>query len=434
MATKQKGQGLAVMTRKVSELASDPANARKHDDRNIEAIKASLQRFGQQKPIVVDSSGVVRAGNGTLQAAKALGWETIECVVTDLKGAEATAYAIADNRSAELAEWDDDVLTATLQSLADEDPSLLVDAGFDEKELAKLVAQTAEPLEDDDVPKAPADPVTKPGDLWLLGEHRLLCGDSTNAEDVARVMDGAKAALCFTSPPYGQQRDYGVAKDKVQDWDGLMRGVFGNLPMADDGQVLVNLGLIHRDNEWQPYWDGWIEWMRGQGWRRFGWYVWDQGSGLPGDWNGRLAPSFEFVWHFNRASVKPAKTVKKREDSGPMGSNLRGKSGTNAPPSSVCNDSHKIMDSVIRVNRNSAHGTGHPATFPVPLAGSVIHAWPGDVYDPFLGSGTTLIAAEQLGRKCYGLEIDPAYCDVIVARWEKLTGKKAELEQRDSKS
>lgn len=141
MATKQKGQGLAVMTRKVSELASDPANARKHDDRNIEAIKASLQRFGQQKPIVVDSSGVVRAGNGTLQAAKALGWGTIECVITDLKGAEATAYAIADNRSAELAEWDDDVLAATLQSLEAEDASLLLDAGYDQEQLKTLLME-----------------------------------------------------------------------------------------------------------------------------------------------------------------------------------------------------------------------------------------------------------------------------------------------------
>lgn len=145
MATKSKGGiGGKYARRKVADLASDPANARKHSDRNLDAIKASLTRFGQQKPIVIDSSGVVRAGNGTLMAAKALGWAEIDVVVSDLQGAEATAYAIADNRTAELAEWDDDVLTATLQSLADEDASLLLDAGYDEKELAKLVAQTAE--------------------------------------------------------------------------------------------------------------------------------------------------------------------------------------------------------------------------------------------------------------------------------------------------
>lgn len=136
--------GLVVIRRSVAELSADPANARKHSERNLDAIKASLTRFGQQKPIVIDSSGVVRAGNGTLAAAKALGWAEIDVVVSNLQGAEAMAYAIADNRTAELAEWDDDVLAATLQSLADEDPALLVDAGFTADEL-KVLAMDFQP-------------------------------------------------------------------------------------------------------------------------------------------------------------------------------------------------------------------------------------------------------------------------------------------------
>lgn len=124
---------------KVADLSGDPANARKHDERNIGAIVASLKRFGQQKPIVVDSSHVVRAGNGTLEAARLLGWTEIDCVVTDLKGSEATAYAIADNRTAELASWDDDVLAATLNGLLADDADLLAAAGFDEAELAELL-------------------------------------------------------------------------------------------------------------------------------------------------------------------------------------------------------------------------------------------------------------------------------------------------------
>jgi DNA modification methylase len=127
------------------------------------------------------------------------------------------------------------------------------------------------------------------------GGHRLLCGDATSASDVARLMDGEEADICFTSPPYAQQRDY---KTGPQDWHALMQGVFSVLPVKHGAQVLVNLGLVHHDGEWLPYWDSWIEWMRSAGWRRFGWYVWDQGPGLPGDWNGRLAPSHEFIFLF----------------------------------------------------------------------------------------------------------------------------------------
>ncbi len=125
----------------IEKLSNDPANARKHDDRNIEAIVGSLRRFGQQKPIVVDVSGVVRAGNGTLEAARRLGWKDIDCVETQLKGSDAIAYAIADNRTAELADWDDDVLAAQLNGLLADDPDLLNAAGFSEEELMKMLDQ-----------------------------------------------------------------------------------------------------------------------------------------------------------------------------------------------------------------------------------------------------------------------------------------------------
>jgi len=286
------------------------------------------------------------------------------------------------------------------------------------------------------VPEPPKVPVTKLGDLYQLGEHRLLCGDSTKAEDVERLFAGGRATLLFTSPPYGQQRDYGAAKEKVQDWDGLMQGVFQHAKtvMEPDGQLLVNLGLIHRDGEWIPYWDGWIAWMREQGWRSFGWYVWDQGFGLPGDWNGRLAPSHEFIFHFNLKPRRPEKCADKKPEnikSRKSGSStMRGKDGvcrefTNPGASA---QTRKILDSVVRVNRMAGgHNIKHPAIFPIAFAAEMLKSWPGLAYEPFCGSGTTMIAAEQLNRRCYGIEIDPAYCDVIVERWEKLTGKKAEL-------
>ena len=421
-------------TATIASLMLDPANVRTHDSKNLEAIKASLARFGQQKPIVVDGKGIIVAGNGTMMAAKMLNWSSVEIVRTKLEGAEAIAYAIADNRTAELAGWDEAALAQQLAALQIDDEELANIAGFTDAEIEDMILAEKEIVEDE-VPEPPVDPITKAGDLWLLGNHRVLCGDSTKAQDVERLMAGAKADLCFTSPPYGQQRDYTKeGKEKCQDWDGLMRGVFANLPMAEAGQVLVNLGMIHRDGEWLPYWDGWISWMREQGWRRFGWYVWDQGFGLPGDWNGRLAPSHEFIFHFNKLSNRPAKFMAKKEENvkarSAGQSTMRGKDGVlkafSSPEASA--QPNKIADSVVRINRASGgHGIDHPAIFPVALPTFAMNCWPGDVYDPFLGSGSTLIAAEQLNRKCYGMEISPAYCDVIVKRWETLTGKTATL-------
>jgi ParB-like chromosome segregation protein Spo0J len=148
---------------KISELSCDPANARKHPERNIETIVASLKRFGQQKPIVIDSSNVVRAGNGTLEAARSMGWTEIDCVRTALKGSDAIAYAIADNRTAELAEWDDDVLAASLNGLLADDPDLLNAAGFSDEELGTLLGEIG------DIPELKAKPVLDPPVMsWVL--------------------------------------------------------------------------------------------------------------------------------------------------------------------------------------------------------------------------------------------------------------------------
>jgi DNA modification methylase len=246
-------------------------------------------------------------------------------------------------------------------------------------------------------------------------------------------MDGERADLCFTSPPYGQQRDYDESSD-VSDWDALMQGVFENLPMSDAGQVLVNLGMIHRDGEWLPYWDGWIEWMRSQGWRRFGWYVWDQGFGLPGDWNGRFAPSHEFVFHFNKSSVRPQKWVNKKQEN--IGERVAGQStfrnqsgelkSFTSPESSA--QAMKIPDSVIRENRQAGGSDiGHPARFSIPFAAYTVQSWPGIIYEPFSGSGTTVVASEQSASRCFAMEISPRYIDVAVTRFENLTGEKAVL-------
>ena len=268
--------------------------------------------------------------------------------------------------------------------------------------------------------------------LVLKSRHRVMCGDSTSAQDVEHLMAGDAAVLLFTSPPYAQQRDYGIAKAKVSDWDALMRGVFGAAIVTPDAQILVNLGLVHRANEWVPYWETWIEWMRQQGWRRFGWYVWDQGPGLMGDWNGRFAPSHEFIFHFNKEARRPNKTKEKKpenvkDNSGHAG--LRNKNGEIRPVSSgaASLSTHKIPDSVVRVGRHhgAVPGGSHPAVFPVALAEEILAAFTqeGDpVFEPFGGSCTQVIAAERTGRRCFAMEIDPAYVDVACRRWRLAIG------------
>jgi DNA modification methylase len=265
-----------------------------------------------------------------------------------------------------------------------------------------------------------------------------MCGDSTNPRHVERLASGVLADLCFTSPPYGQQRDYTAS---IADWDALMRGVFAAAPVTPEAQLLVNLGMVHRDGEWTPYWDGWIEWMRAAGWRRFGWYVWDQGPGLPGDWNGRLAPAHEFIFHFNRTAERVRKTKDKlpgnMREKKPSEGGLRGKDGVVARITSAKAYAQptKIPDSVVRVMRHKG-GIGeagkHPAVFPVALVSEMLTAFsdPGDVvYEPFCGSGTQLVAAEQQGRVCLAMELAPQYTDVAVRRWELFTGQTAVRQQ-----
>jgi DNA modification methylase len=431
----------------INSLHSDHKNARRRTDRSAQLIGDSLQKFGAARSIVIDEDNRILAGNGTVEGAKKAGIKNVRIIETDgseiiavqrigLTEDEKVGLALADNRTADLSEWDQ----AMLHQLSEEHD---ISDWFSQEDLDELLSVTElEPeqgnTDPDDVPEPPKDPITKPGDLWILGNHRLLCGDSTNPQHVERLMDGKKADLCFTSPPYGQQRDYTAeGKEKVQDWDALMQGVFSVLPVSDSAQVLVNLGLIHRDGEWIPYWDKWLQYMGQLGWRRFGWYVWDQGPGMPGDWNGRLAPSHEFIWHFNKQSIRPRKT----QDCVQAGKAKTGK-GMRSASGAVNEWTHgnakisdkKISDSVFRIMRHKARGieTDHPAVFPVDLPLHVAQSWDGLLYEPFAGSGTTLIAAEQLGRECYGMEISPAYCDVIVKRWEDFTGNTAVCEPSDA--
>jgi len=418
----------------IESLVPYARNSRTHSPEQISQVANSIMEFGFTNPVLIDGQGGIIAGHGRVMAAKSLGLAEVPCIrLGHLSEAQKRAYVIADNKLALNAGWDEEMLALEFKALNDMGFDLEL-TGFDLGDIDELLAELdATPEGETDADEAPAvqaEVKTQPGDVWMLGKHRIMCGDSTDAGSVALLMDGEKADLCFTSPPYGNQRDYTTGG--ISDWDKLMQGVFANLPMAEHGQVLVNLGLIHRKNEWVPYWDDWIEWMRNQGWRRFGLYVWDQGFGLPGDWNGRFAPSYEFVFHFNRVSVEPQKFLEKKPENikarNAGASTMRGKDGkckafTNPEASAQPN---KIPESVIRINRmHGGHNIDHPAIFPVELPAHAMQSWPGVAYEPFSGSGTTIIAAEQTGRRCYAMELSPQYVDVAVRRWQQYTGKQA---------
>ena len=450
-----------ILLRPVAELRAHPGNARVHGAAQLEQIKASMLAFGFTNPLLVDEAGVLIAGHGRLEAALALGLERVPVIVLrHLSPAQKEALRLADNRIAENATWDQALLREALagvQAAAEIDVATL---GFSADELSAILAAAEAAVTDGEAPEeadqpeaggggapgmavtdeAPAeDPadaqpvpprqaVTRPGDLWLLGGHRLLCGDSTDAATVARVMGEDRAALLFTSPPYGNQRDYTTGG--VSDWDALMRGVFQHLSLVlrDDGQALVNLGLIHREGEWQPYWSGWLDWMRARGWRRFGLYAWDQGPGLPGDWNGRLAPAFELVFHFNREARAPNKIVPCKWAGTPnKGSGLRAADGEVKAYTHIGLpvQESRIPDSVLRITRHKGRGieTEHPAVFPVALPEFLMRAYTDTdevVFEPFAGSGTTLLAGQRSGRRVRAIELAPAYVDLAIARWRLL--------------
>jgi DNA modification methylase len=388
---------------KIETLVFDPANARKHGEKNLAAIKSSLQRFGQQKPIVVDANGVVRAGNGTLAAAKALGWKEIAIVRSPLSGSEATAYAIADNRTSELAEWDDDVLSQTLAALQIEDEELALASGFDAKEIDALLAP--DEVTEDEVPEAPVDPITKIGDLWILGEHRLLCGDSTKAEDVARLMNGEKADVVFTDPPYGVNiqgsksgRPTMIAGDLTQTAIPFSFDLAVTIATKDDARLYfcggeVNLYLYQKLFEKHC----------------------------------RQLPK-HLIWKKNAFTMKPNGYHYQYEII------FHGyKSGGGSLEKWYGARTEEAASDVWQISRDSSSDYEHPTQKPVALPARAIgNSCPpsGLVFEPFGGSGSTFLAAEQLKRRCFGLEISPQYCDVIVKRWENLTGKKAVLATR----
>jgi len=371
---------MKIQTLKIADLTPDPQNARTHDDKNLKAIQGSLKEFGQRKPIVITEFGVIVAGNGTVEAAKRLGWLEIEAVKipNDWTADKVKAFAIADNRTAELAAWNTEVLTAQLQELEAEGWEI-AEFGFEAYE----IPEEPKPIVEDEVPESAPGRVAL-GDVWQLGNHRLMCGDSTSKTAIDSLLAGAVIDMVFTDPPYGINHSG--------------KGITGNATANDFGEILgdgdIKVAIKSFDLSRELFPDITQIWWGANYYPQhipngYGWLIWDKdrvgdtfsGAEIAFVNHGVKVNVFRHTWH---GMIKASERGEKRV---------------------------------------------HPTQKPLALVDYCLKTYgkPNTVLDLFGGSGSTLIACEQTDRTCYMMELDPKYCDVIIQRWENLTGKKAEL-------
>jgi DNA methylase len=368
----------------IKDLVPDPANRRQHNPRNVGMIADALREVGAARSIVIDEDNVILAGNGVIDAAAEAGITRLRVIEADgeeviavrragLTAEQKRALAIYDNRTAELATWNLD------QLLADVGNGLALQPWWTPEEEALLLkAQAKQGRTDPDAVPAERATDIQRGDLFELGAHRLLCGDSTNSEDVARVMDGARADFSFTDPPYNVNMEYTAETN-----DNLPRDSF----VAWCQRWATHLPRVH---------------CLTVGIKRLVWW-----GDILGD------PQWIIAW------------VKRN------GQGQTGLGGTNKWDAILCYGVPLDRDvDVIEINNDYREGVkakgDHPTAKPVELWTTVIGRFGGALmYEPFLGSGTTVIACEQLSRQCRAIEIGPRYVQVAIDRWEAFTGQKA---------
>ncbi len=432
---------MKVVQKNIVEITPYENNPRQNDDA-VEAVAESIRQFGFRQPIVVDEAGVIVCGHTRYKAAQMLELKRVPVhVATDLTPEQIRAYRIADNKTGELATWDMDLLPIEIAELQEAgiDWSLL---GFDADDLARLMAGeegVAEGLTDpDDVPEPPDDPITKPGDLWVLGDHRLLCGDSSSADDLDRLLDGASIDMVNTDPPYnvkveprsnnaiaaGNSSFSAPEKKHHQKFD-LARHPekakpTGKKMRAKDRPLENDFVTDEAFDEMLLAWFGNIARVLKPG---GSFYIWGGYANL-GNYPGPLASS---GLYFSQGIVwdKQHPVLTRKDFMGAFEICFYGwREGAG----------HKFFGptnatDLWHVKKVNPQSMVHLTEKPVELAVRAIQysSRPGEnVLDLFGGSGSTLIACEQTDRHAYLMEIDPAYCDVIVQRWEEFTGKKAE--------
>jgi site-specific DNA-methyltransferase (adenine-specific) len=378
---------ISIIEQYVNDLIPYENNAR-INDKAIDIVANSIQEFGFKNPVIIDKNKVIVAGHTRVEACKKLGIDKVPCIIADdLTEEQIKAFRIADNSSAQVAEWDMDKLMAELETI-DYDMSKY---GLAEQmaEIEKIVEKQTEEDDFDVEANLSEEPKAKLGDVYKLGNHRLMCGDSTKEEDVAKLMNGNKADMVFTDPPYGYEYQSNM-RTKTKKFDVLQNDdkILDFMPIIKDsckGFVFVCTTWKVLD-KWLPLFNKYFDLSN--------MIIWDKGGGGIGDLEHTFSTDYEIIL----CSNNNAKITGKR------------------------------IGSVWDIPKDNANDYVHATQKPVKLSATAIEntTYKNDiVLDVFGGSGSTLIACEQLNRKCYMMELDKRYCDVIIKRWEVLTGKKA---------
>ena len=407
-----------------------PKNPRKIPAAAVTKVAASIREFGFQQPIVVDRKGVVIVGHARLAAAKELELERVPILVArGLSPRQVQAYRLADNRLNQDSAWDEELLGLELADLVGLDFDLDL-TGFDPAELTALVSPTDGRIDEDDAPAPPDKPISRLGDVWRCGPHRLLCGDATKAEDVAKALDGAKPNLMVTDPPYGVEYDPDW-RNYAERSPGVVLGAQATGKVKGDGKRPVGVAPARAIGEVQH--DDRIDW--GEAFALFpgnvvyiwcaSWYVAEVAAVLDARrWIRRAL----IIWakqhfaisrgHYHWQHENCWYAVRKGRSANWHGGRKQTTLWAIANRSAFGGETD---------DASTIHGTQKPVEcMRRPIQN---HTRKGDaVYDPFIGSGTTMIAAETIGRVCYGIDIDPIYVDVAVKRWQNFTGKRAILE------
>ena len=416
---------LAIEWWPISKPKPYPKNPRQPSERAVSKVAASLKEFGWRQPIVVDAKGVIVAGHKRLEAAKKNSLKQVPVhVAKDLTAAQAKAYRLMDNRSSDDSEWDLELLAeemGDLQALAaDMDLQL---TGFEQQEIDEfLISAGRAPglTPEDAAPEPPVNPVSVLGDLWLLGAHRVLCGDSTKAEDVERLMGGEKAGLMNTDPPYG----VGYANDDRPN-PGVAKPRVAKPRVANDE---------FKDEELQKFLESCFGIALSALKPDAAWYLWHAHLTQGFFAAAAAAAAAHVILHRQIIWVKPVLLLGRGYYHWKHEPCFMGWVQGNQPPDYGRGDGERDQTTVWEIGCVTQaerlefnHSTPKPvALFDIPI---VKHLKPGEIcYEPFAGSGPQIIAAQKLGVRCFALELAPQYTDVIVCRWQAFTGKSAKLD------